>query len=262
MPVNWIDVTHLSFNTLLLLERAQISWFPGWLPVEETRIALGANPVVEWYLRHKCPEVIPWLDQIQSTDIPGPDPGPEIIRQAEEKILATINDLVVYAIDPTIYDAQIFLAWDSDELRKLVNFNEKVVLDIGSGTGRLAFVAAESAAVVFAVEPVGNLRSYIKQKARKARVNNVFPVDGLITDIPFPAGFADITMGGHIFGDQPEAELAEMFRVTRKGGMVILCPGSSPGEEKTHAYLLSQDFSWSEFEEPGEGLKRKYWKIV
>lgn len=24
-------------------------------------IVLRANPVVEWYLRHKCPQIIPWL---------------------------------------------------------------------------------------------------------------------------------------------------------------------------------------------------------
>ncbi len=55
MPVNWIDVTKLSFNTLLLLERVQLSCFPGWVPEEELAIALQANPTVEWYLRHKFP---------------------------------------------------------------------------------------------------------------------------------------------------------------------------------------------------------------
>jgi hypothetical protein len=44
MPVNWMDVTSLSFNNLLLLERVQLSWFPGWLPEPELAIALRANP--------------------------------------------------------------------------------------------------------------------------------------------------------------------------------------------------------------------------
>jgi len=47
MTVNWIDVSNLSFNTLLLLERVQLSWFPSWLPEEELAIALSANPTVE-----------------------------------------------------------------------------------------------------------------------------------------------------------------------------------------------------------------------
>jgi len=165
-------------------------------------------------------------------------------------------------VDPTIYDAQPFLGWDSDELRKLTDFSGKIVIDIGSGTGRLAFVAAETASVVFAVEPVNNLRRYIRQKAQGLKLTNVYPVDGLITDLPYPAGFSDITMGGHVFGDLPEAEYAEMMRVTKPGGMLLLCPGSSQSETEAHAYLLSQGFDWSEFEEPESGIVRKYWKLV
>jgi ubiquinone/menaquinone biosynthesis C-methylase UbiE len=176
--------------------------------------------------------------------------------------LKSINDLVVYVVNPSIYDSLPGLCWDSTELTMLANFDGKIVIDIGSGTGRLAFIAAETASVVFAVEPVGNLRLYIKQKARTQSLTNLFPVDGLITDLPFPDGFADITMGGHVFGDHPQAEYAEMKRVTKSGGMIILCPGSSQSETKAHAYLLSQCFDWSEFEEPGSGMVRKYWKVV
>ncbi len=260
MPVNWIDVTKLSFNSLLLLERAQLGWFPCWLPEAELAIALQANPVVEWYLRHKCPEIAPWLDQVIANLAPTRASTSEQVRQAELKVMGIINDLLVYAIGPSIYDAQPFLGWDSDELRKLADFNGKLVIDIGSGTGRLAFIAAESAYAVFAVEPVSNLRHYIKQKALSLNMPNVFPVDGLITDLPFPDGFADITMGGHVFGDLPQAEFAEMKRVTKHAGMLILCPGSSPGEPRVHEYLVSQGFNWSEFDEPSDGPKRKYWK--
>ena len=62
MPLDWIDVTDLSFNSLLLLERVQLSWFPGWVPENELALALQANPAVDWYLRHKCPEIAPWLE--------------------------------------------------------------------------------------------------------------------------------------------------------------------------------------------------------
>jgi SAM-dependent methyltransferase len=262
MPVNWIDVTNISFNSLLLLEQAQLNWFPGWLPEAELAIALQANPVVEWYLRHKCPEIVTWLNQVISAHTP-PTPLPDFqVRQAELKVLGQINDLLVYAIDPAIYDAQPFLGWDSNELRQLADFSGKLVIDIGSGTGRLAFIAAESSAVVFAVEPVSNLRQYIKQKARLKNLTNIYPVDGLITDLPFPSGFADITMGGHVFGDHPQAEYFEMRRVTKSGGMIILCPGSSMEETRAHEYLVSEGFRWSTFEEPVEGPKRKYWKVI
>jgi precorrin-6B methylase 2 len=262
MTLNWIDVTSLSFNTLLLLERVQLSWFPGWVPEEPLVIALQDNPIVEWYLRHKCPEITPWLDKIHAAHRFSYPLPPERIRESELLVMNTINDLLVYVFDPAIYDAQPFLGWDSDELLKLTDFSEKVVIDIGSGTGRLAFIAANTASVVFAVEPVGNLRQYIEQKAQAMHLSNVYPVDGLITKLPFPLSFADITMGGHVFGDHPEAEYAEMKRVTKTGGMLILCPGTSQTEANAHAYLLSQGFNWSEFEEPGSGLVRKYWKLI
>ena len=261
MALDWIDVTDLSFNVILLLERAQLSWFPGWLPAPELGTALRANPVVEWYLRNKCPEIGRWVDQVMaSTD---PNVAPECIRQAELDVMNAINDLLVYVVNPTIYDQLPFLGWDSSELTDLVDFNDKIVIDVGAGTGRLTFVAAnQQARAVFAVEPVCNLRQYIKQKTRKLGLGNVFPADGLITEMPFPDSFADVTMGGHVFGDQPESEHHEMVRVTKPGGMVILCPGNNERDEGWHQFLVDQGYQWSPFEEPGDGIKRKYWKSV
>jgi len=261
MPLNWIDVSDLSFNVLLLLEREQLTWLPGWLPEPELATALKANPAVEWYLRHKNPVLNPWIDQV----LPQADSSatPERIRAAEETILRTINDLVVYAVDPQIYAGLPFLGWDDTELTRLVDFQGKTVIDIGSGTGRLAFIAAEAGAqAVFAVEPVNNLRVYIKEAARKRHLNNVYPMDGLITELPFPDDFIDIVMGGHVFGDDPEAEHAEMVRVVKPGGMAILCPGNNDQDEGWHQFLVDQGFEWSRFEEPDDGIKRKYWKTV
>jgi hypothetical protein len=138
MPQNWMDVSHLSFNTVLLLERVQLSWLPGRLPEPELSVALKANPAVEWYLRHKCPELNGWLDQVTSTVAQDKVADAAAIRRAEVTVLAAMTDLIVYVVDPAVYDTQPFLRWDSHELTSLADFRGKTVIDVGAGTGRHA----------------------------------------------------------------------------------------------------------------------------
>lgn len=261
MALDWIDVAPLSFNNMLLLESVQLSWFPGWLPEPELAVALRPNPAVEWYFRHKCPAIAPWVDQVLARPDDRQPTGADRVRQAELAVLKSVEDLLVYAIDPAIYDALPFLGWDDSELTDLVDFTGKTVLDVGAGTGRLAFAAAAAGAgAIYAVEPVANLRAYLKARARARGVENFYPVDGLITDIPFTAGFADITLGGHVFGDFPEQEIAELERVTRPGGWIVLCPGNCDTDSRDHNILTAHGFEWRAFIEPPTDRVRKYWK--
>ena len=262
MPLNWIDVTPLSFNVLLLLERVQLSWFPGWVPETELAVALKGNPVVEWYLRQKCPELEEWLNNTIMSSKNSSDPSREEIRRAEITVMQSLNDLLVYVIDPAAYDELPFHNWDSNELLSLADYKTKTVIDVGAGTGRLTLTVAAVAAHVFAVEPVTNLRNFIRERAIEKGLSNVYPVDGLITQIPCPDRFADITMGGHVFGDQPEQEYRELLRVTKPDGMIVLCPGNNDEDNSVHDFLVSHGFEWAKFEEPKYGMKRKYWTTV
>ncbi len=128
-------------------------------------------------------------------------------------------------------------------------------------TGRQTFIAAGAGAhAVFAVEPVENLRIFIREKARAEGRTNVHPVSGLVTDLPFPDAFLDVVMGGHVFGDDPDEELAELTRVAKPDGMVILCPGNNDVDDERHEFLTAHGFAFGRFEEPGDGMKRKYWR--
>lgn len=261
MP-QWMDVSDLSFNNLLLLEQVQLSWLPGWLPEREFQIALKAKPVVEWYIRRKCPQLNEWLDRLMASSAKDKPYSDSEIRESELKILSSMMDFMVYALDPSVYDAQPFLNWDSTELLALADFSGKTVIDVGTGTGRLALTVADAARFVFAIEPVASLRTYLKEKTRAQQIGNVYVSDGLITDIPFPNQFADITMGGHVFGTDLNEEYNEMMRVTKWGGMIILCPGNNDMDNEAHQFLVSHGFEWSRFNEPQDGVKRKYWKTV
>lgn len=260
MLPGWMDMREVSFNSVLLLERVQLSWLDGWLPEAELGIALHANPVVAWYMQHKCPEIAAWIDKVLANA--EPVTNPDIIRAAEVKLLVSMMDLITYAVDPDAYDKQPFLTWDSRELTSLADFKGKLVADIGSGTGRLAFTVVGDAKAVFAVEPVANLRYYLREKAAKLGFDNVYPIDGLITRIPFPDDHLDIVMSGHVFGDAHEEEYAELMRVTRPGGMIVLCPAERDRDSEQHVFLVEHGFNWGRFEEPGDGIKRKYWKTL
>ena len=262
MPADWMDVSSLPFNTLLLLERVQLSWFPGLVPEAQLAISLRANPNVEWYLRHKCPQLNEWLDDVM-IKAEGDQPlNSQEIRQAEIDILKSINDLIVYVVSPEVYDSQPFLKWNPDELTSLIDFSGRRVVDIGSGTGKIALIAAAQAKEVYAVEPVANLRVYLKDKAVSLGLKNIFVMDGLISDIPFEDKFADITICAYVFGDDPNEELQEMLRITKPGGMLILCPGNDDQDNDRHGFLVKNGFKWSRFEEPGVRFVRKYWRKV
>lgn len=260
MSVKWIDTTKLSFKSLLFLERWQIELLSKRPLGRDFVIALKANPEVEWFLRNKCPEISGWLDKVMMTGAAGS--STEDIRKAELVILDELNDWLTYAIDPTIYDNQSFLKWDSAELLNLADFSGKVVLDIGSGTGKLAFLVADKVKIIYAVEPVENLRHWMKARAQEKKLNNFYVDDGFIESLPFPDGFADIVMSGHVFGDNLEKENQELERVVKKGGMIIHCPGNNDEDNETHQFLVSHGYEWLKFEEPDDGVKRKYWKTV
>ncbi len=263
MGLGWMDVSNLSFNTLLLLEEVQLSWLPICnVPRRDLGIALKANPAVEWYFRNKCSKLNDWIDSIIENVDAQVINDSQKIRQAEITVLSAINDWVVYVVDPSVYDQQPFLNWDSQELLSVVDFNNKTVIDVGAGTGRLTFVAAQAAETVYSVEPIGNLRSYLRANAKKQGFSDVYVVDGLLEEIPFPDQFADVTMGGHVFGDNPEIEYSELLRVTKSGGTIILCPGNNDEDNDIHDFLINHGFEWSSFEEPRDGMKRKYWKTV
>ena len=257
----WMDVSEVSFNVMLLFEPFQIEYIATHEPDSVMGTALKANSAVDWYLRQIYPPIGDYLDRC--LDIAIQDASPEQIRQSEIEILERYRDWVVYAVKPERYDQLEFNGWDDGSLLGMADFKQKVVVDIGSGTGRLAFAVAPIANTVYAVEPVANLRKFIWKRRDELNLDNVFPLDGTITQIPLPDNFADIVMSGHVFGDDPPAECAEMERVTRDGGMVLLHPGTNASSEnQAHQYLVDHGYKYATFEEPGNGTKRKYWKTI
>jgi ubiquinone/menaquinone biosynthesis C-methylase UbiE len=106
---------------------------------------------------------------------------------------------------------------------------------VGSGSGRLAFTAAEKAEWVYASEPVDNLREYLRDRIKREGIKNMRVVDGMADALAYPDNTFDIVMSGHVMGDDWENEIAELTRVCKPGGWLLDCPGDAKlNEDKPH----------------------------
>ncbi|MFH1909061.1 MAG: class I SAM-dependent methyltransferase [Chloroflexota bacterium] len=251
----------LEVEDLYLLETFQIGYFPGWVPERELAAVLWAYPSVKRFLVKKCPSITDFVERVMAQY--GPAVDQQELAACREKVVWTIADLLVYNKCPESYDALEFHNWDFHEVTMITTLDQKVVIDGGAGTGRVALEAARFARQVFAVEPVAQLRQFIREKALKSGLSNVFVIDGFLHAIPLPDGFAEVLITSHALGWRLEDELKEFERVVKKGGFIIHCPGTAEvaGEEAQHSRLVSDvwRYEFSRYRE-SDGWKRKYWK--
>lgn len=263
MSFGWIDAKQFSFNTLLLMDR----WIFRTIANNQRpdfkknlATALAGNPAVYWYVVNKCPERQEYYNTLVSK---APrDCSKEEIRDSEVYVLDALDWAVVYVYPDIMENLPYIKDWDNERLLSITDFNGKTVLDIGSGTGRLAFAAATVAKTVYACELVDRLREYMREKREQLKVDNVYVVDGTIEMMPFPNESFDIVVSGHVLGDDYEAEWREMSRVTRLGGYVITCPGEDDRKkpEGPLKELIGLRFEYSHYVSKTGGDVYRYWK--
>ena len=261
---NWKkDIAEQPIDTLLLFDERQLLYFPKHAKRRELALVLKTRPYILWYVKNKATEISEWIDYL--LDEYKNEPIPADMRSIEKALICSMEDWVIYVTTPDDYHNQPFVDWDERELTSLIDYSDKTVVDIGSGTGKQAFAVAPFAKYVYCVEPVANLRKYLRNRAKKEAATNIFVVDGLLEDIPFNDEFAEVVMSGHVFGEMFEVELSELERITKKNGLIILCPGNIDKDNECHEFLIKNEFRWSRFLEPGDvvgsGYKRKYWKM-
>ena len=115
---------------------------------------------------------------------------------------------------------------------KVVGFAElqgdERALDSATGAGALAFALAPHVREVVAVDLVPELLEQGRQRA--ARVENVEFVEGDATKLPFERGSFDLagTLRSLHHIARPELVVAELTRVTRRGGRLLVVDQLAP----------------------------------
>jgi ubiquinone/menaquinone biosynthesis C-methylase UbiE len=105
------------------------------------------------------------------------------------------------------------------------------VVDLGTGTGNAALLAAERGAVVTGVDPAARLVEVARKRAAERELQAEF-VTGDAASIPVADGGADLLLSifAVIFAPDADAAIAEMTRVTAPDGLIRLTswvPGGS-----------------------------------
>ena len=253
----------LNVEDLLLLETFQIKCLPDRVPQKEFSVLLRANPIIHRYLISKYPPISDFINTILKENEPVNNKS--IIEECCRELLWEIADLIIYNKYPEVYDAKVELNWELNEIIPTKSLKGKVVIDAGAGTGRLAFMAAQFAETIFAVEPVSSLRQFIKNKASKENVKNIYAIDGFLDSIPLPDNSADVLITSNAIGWNLEDELREIERVLKPNACAIhlLRYPEKKAENPFHSILVSPEWKYvcTKFQDTN-GLKLKYYKTI
>ena len=253
----------LKVEDLYLLEPFQIDTLQNRVTEQEFAAVLFAYPNIKYFLINKHPPIAEYIQRVQ--DKHGPAANKKDLAEFCDRLIWEIAELLIYDKYPEIYDKRAIMGWDFKDITSVVSLKDKIVIDAGAGTGRVAFKAVKDADIVFAVEPCNNLRNFIRNKADKNKISNLFVIDGVLHRIPLPKDFADVLITSNAIGWKLNEELIEMERIVKPGGFVIhlLCSDNKDDVNPFKQDLTSSkwNYNYSVFENNNDVIVR-FWKKI
>lgn len=105
------------------------------------------------------------------------------------------------------------------------------VLDVGTGSGIVAIVAAQRGATATGVDPTPELLAKARENAQIAGHGDVAWHEGVAEALPFSDAAFDVVLSqyAHMFSRRPEAAAREMLRVLRPGGLIAFAAWTPEG---------------------------------
>jgi len=251
----------LKVEDLLLLETFQIDYLKSRLPKKEFSAVLFANPLIKGFLINKHPPMAEYIKKVQ--DKYGPAANKKELLEFTDRAIWEIAELLVYNKYPDVFDKRSIIKWHYKDITSVVSLKDRIVIDAGAGTGRVSFKAVKDVDSVFAVEPCTSLRDFIRKKAIKNNITNLFVIDGFLDKIPLPNCFADVLITSNAIGWKLEDELKEIERVVKPGGYVVHLTSSPHTDDPIKQNLTKPElqYNFSEYKED-EFTVRKYWKQI
>ena len=252
----------IQAEDLLLLEDFQVKYLQDRVPEKEFSILLHAYPMVHRFLELKYPPIASFCNTILS-DYKRAE-NEDNVEESCQDLLWEIADLIIFNKYPEVFDEKSGLVWEISELSSVTSLQGKTVVDAGAGTGRLAFLVAPFAEAVFAVEPVSSMRRFVREKAARINVKNLFVIDGFLDSIPLPDNSVDVLMTSNAIGWNLEDELEEIERVLKPNAHAIhLLKYDVQVENTFHDLLTSPAWKYAcTRSDVDGGMKLKYFKTV
>jgi ubiquinone/menaquinone biosynthesis C-methylase UbiE len=263
----------IEVEDLFLLEGFQIGNLPQVSLKREFAAVLHAYPKIHRFLISKNPSISPFISKIMNEY--GPAENPKQLNKFINLVVQALREQLIQNKYPEI---SWISYWELDEISSITPLNDKVVIDVGAGTGNIAFILVHLSRVVFAVEPVTSLRELIRKRAKKEGITNLFVMDGFLHAIPLPQDSVDVLITSNVIGiGELEEALNEVERVVKPEGYAIhllLRPDVKSEKEllaSLHQTLTSSNWNYqfeevdlSDFKETGvmssSAFKIKYWK--
>ncbi len=128
----------------------------------------------------------------------------------------------------------------------IIDFRSKIVLDVGSGTGRLAIPISRIANKVCAIEPQEEMIQYTKEKIDKSDVKNKIEVKkASVENIPYPNDYFDVIICAWVVGHFKDFKrsFSEIKRVLKNGGVLLIIDHKGGDEWEKLSIIENSNFA-------------------